>query len=44
MAQTTQNSDTIEISDDESDLYQEWDKKKPRLTPTPTRKNQDPRL
>ena len=28
MAQTTQNSDTIEISDDESDLYQEWDEKK----------------
>ena len=28
MAQTTQNSDTIEISDDKSDFYQEWDEKK----------------
>ena len=28
MAQTTQNSDTIEISDDEPNLYQEWDEKK----------------
>ena len=28
MVPTTQNSDTIEISDDESDLYQEWDETK----------------
>ena len=28
MAPTTQNSDTIEISDDDSDLYQEWDETK----------------
>ena len=28
MAPTTQNSDIIEISDDDSDLYQEWDETK----------------